>query len=943
MGGSSKKTTVGYWYKLIMHFGWCKGPIDAFLEFRGGDRTAWRGELTSSGQIYINAANLWGGETSEGGITGTFDVRFGEQSQSPSSYLAAQLGPEQSAYRGRAGGVFQGGRYGAFNPYPKPASFKLRRILKGWDNDECWYPEVAEIGLVAPSSVAVYFALDLSGSMDTITPNGQSRLTNMKSAINSSLDFIGSLIAERGVTTDIMIVGFGTYPSGRASILRRDVDSSDIDDLKAWVSARSSSYSTYFTAGVMDMPDFYAGAPGDAKRVAFFVTDGEPADAGSGMTAAQIAAEAGAVVNGVTALACYGMNIDLSDTTYTEYVDNTPNDGVPVIEGDDPGAITAVVVQAMLGGMRGMNPAHVIYDCLTSADMQGEPVAAINDDSFRAAAQKLYAEGFGICTKYDSDSESLEDFRQRICNVIGASCTRSRVDGQWYLDLIRGVHDLDALLILTDDDIIEFEEDPSTLDDAVNQVVVAWFDPERKEDRATSPQHSLGAIAAVGGVRSETIEYPEIPIESLALRVAARDLRSKATPLKRFTLTTNRKPHALRLGQFLRLQLPLRGIADMVCMVGDIDTGILRSGSIKLVAVQDVFSMPDTTYIVGEPGVDTTPSTKPQVPAQQLAFEAPYVELAGTLSPGDLAVLAVDAGFLATVARRPGTGINYALWTAPPASDYGEVGTFDWCPTALLVEAASRTDTAFTLAGESDLGQVEVGTAALLGAEIVRVDAIDPVAGTLTLGRGCADTVAIPHEAGQRIWFYDAWSGADTREYSDGETVSAKALTRTSSEMLALSEAPALTLEMQGRAGRPYPPAGVKLNGESYPTSVGADLVFTWKHRDRVLQADTLVDVTAASIGPEPGTTYTVQLWNSDMSLLVAESAGVTGDTTTIQIEDINASPVIAKVFSVRDGLGSFTSHQWEIEIPVTPIQFIFTDEPYMPPAGDAVEFIFEP
>ncbi len=857
--GSSKKTTVGYWYKLIMHFGWCKGPIDAFLEFRGGDRTAWRGELTSSGQINIFAENLWGGEKSEGGISGTFDVRLGEQAQSPSSYLAEQLGPEQSAYRGRASGVFQGGRYGAFNPYPKPASFKLRRILKGWDNDECWYPEVAEIGMVAPTSVAVYFALDLSGSMDTITPNGLSRLANMKSAINAALDFIGSLITERGVATDIMIVGFGNYPSVRSSIVRRAVASGDIDDLKAWVSGRTSSYRTYFTAGVMDMPDFFAGAAGDATRLAFFVTDGEPSDPDAGMTAAQIAAEAGGVVSTIAGLSCYGINIDLSDTTYTQYVDNTEDDGVPVIEGDDPGAITAVVVQAMLGGLRAINPAHVIYDCLTSADMQGEPVAAVNDASFRVAAQKLYAEGFGICTKYDSDSESLEDFRQRICNVIGATCTRSRVDGQWYLDLIRGVHDLDALLIITDDDIIEFQEDPSTLDDAVNQVVVAWFDPERKEDRSTSPQHSLGAIAAVGGVRSETIEYPEIPIESLALRVAARDLRTKATPLKRFTLTTNRKPHALRLGQFLRLQLPLRGIADMVCMVGDIDTGILRAGSIKLVAVQDVFSMPDTTYIVGEPGVDTTPSTKPQPPAQQLTFEAPYVELAGTLSPGDLNVLSEDAGFMASVARRPGTGLNYELWTSLPPAAYESVGVFDWCPTALIVEASAHLDTEFTLAGDSDLGLVEVGTAALWGSEIVRVDAIDATARTLTLARGCADTVPVEHAAGERIWFYDSWAGADVREYVAGETVLAKMRTRTVSDLLAMSQAPEQSLTMASRASRPYPPGQFKINGMSYPSSAADEMVVSWVHRDRVLQADRIIDTSLGDVGPEPGTTYTVR------------------------------------------------------------------------------------
>ena len=60
--GSSKKQTVGYWYKLLLHYGICRGPVDAFLEFRCGDRTAWQGNLTDTGTISINAPNLWGGE-----------------------------------------------------------------------------------------------------------------------------------------------------------------------------------------------------------------------------------------------------------------------------------------------------------------------------------------------------------------------------------------------------------------------------------------------------------------------------------------------------------------------------------------------------------------------------------------------------------------------------------------------------------------------------------------------------------------------------------------------------------------------------------------------------------------------------------------------------------------------------------------------------------------
>lgn len=143
MGGKSKSATVGYWYEVAFHSGLGIGPIDAYLEFRGGDKTAWRGEATQSQTIHINAPNLWGGEKDQGGIVGAVDLMFGEAGQNPSSRLAGIFGPQQPAWRGFATLVFAG-KYGAMNPYPQKASHKIRKIREGWDG-ECWYPGKAAI------------------------------------------------------------------------------------------------------------------------------------------------------------------------------------------------------------------------------------------------------------------------------------------------------------------------------------------------------------------------------------------------------------------------------------------------------------------------------------------------------------------------------------------------------------------------------------------------------------------------------------------------------------------------------------------------------------------------------------------------------------------------------------------------------------------------------
>lgn len=899
MSGGGKKQTVGYWYRILAHYGLSKGPVDAFLELRGGDRTAWKGQLTASGRIRVAAANLWGGEKSEGGLDGEMDLMFGEADQAPNDYLIANLG-EQPAYRGKFTAVWCGGRYGAMNPYPKPLAFKFRRILAGWDDDTPWYPEKAAIPLLPSGPMALYFSLDVSGSMGTVTPNGKTRLANMKNAVNAALQVIADVVIPTGALVDVIVVGWGTQPSTRTTMTRRHCTSADITALKAFVSGLASGLWTYFPAGLLDMPAFFGGAPSGARKLVFFCTDGEPTTSDGSMNAEQIAVAAGDLVEAQSGVSVYAMNIDLANTQYTEHVDNTPDDGVPVIAGDNPDAITSIILNG-IGGLLGMNAIHILYDSITARDMQAEPIGLINEASFRAAADKIYSEGLGLCTEYIADEEDIEAFQQRICDVIGANLTQSRVDGQYYVDLIRGDYDFASLPILTSDDVMEFNQEPTNLNEVTNQITVQWFDPEKKEDRTTQPVQAMGAIMAAGGVIAETKTYRELATEGLALRVAARDLQAKATPLSRFDLTTNRRSWKWRPGNYFRLQLPEEGIADMVCIVGDIDTGTHTDGRCRLKAVQDVFAFPDTVYVQPEPGLAEPEDPNPAASPHQVILEAPYIELLASLSNADMAALPVDAGGLLTIATRPSNGLNYSIYSAAEGESPADNGTADWCPSAVVNEVAGFLDASFTLTDGNDLNNVELGSWALWGSEIVRVDAIDAVTGAVTLGRGCADTPPTQHLAGERIFFCGDWVGTDGREYVDGETVSAQLLTRTSSDEQPLDSAPVLSMQMAQRQYRPYPPAGLQINGGYYPDEAFGVVNVAWVPRDRLLQADKLVTTTAAGVGPEPGTTWSVRCYLG--GALDHSSDGLT--TGSLAWTPSSAGDARVEVLSVRDGIES--------------------------------------
>src|SRR5690606_118173 len=127
----TKWQTVGYHYEYIFQFGLCRGMLDSVLAIRAGDKEVWSGQLTSSGIVSVNKPNLWGGEDAEGGIVGDFEFAFGNPDQAPSSYLAANVAPQQSAYRWRPYVTFRGGRWGN-SPYPKAPAFLVSRIFNGW-------------------------------------------------------------------------------------------------------------------------------------------------------------------------------------------------------------------------------------------------------------------------------------------------------------------------------------------------------------------------------------------------------------------------------------------------------------------------------------------------------------------------------------------------------------------------------------------------------------------------------------------------------------------------------------------------------------------------------------------------------------------------------------------------------------------------------------------
>ena len=856
-GGKGGKQTVGYRYKLAYHAGLGVGPIDAFLEFRGGKKTAWAGRLAHTGIITINQPKLWGGDKDQGGIVSNVQILFGEADQPAPSYVKSVFGEQVPAWRGLSTLVFMGGLYGSMNPYPQAASYKIERITRGWFDglSECWYPEKAQIQMAGsytagPKLFEQKWYYGGGGGLETFGPGAVTAAIPAKSVVRlieyndngAGVNFPRRLVIRDTLKNQIV------YDSGWVG----DV---------GWQDALNSLLETMAL-------DHMKG----------------PIEQGTGKTDAVLLSS----------------GVPLGSATYTLYLAVTAQQG----DSNIGFVLSSAAVDSRLWAI---SPAHALYYARTHSLIGREPAESMNDASWRAAADWYYAQGFGVCVEYDPSAESLADYEARLCKLGGCSITRSLTDGQLYIDIANGEYDLAALPILTDDDILDFSEQPTVLDSAVNSLQVKYFDPQKKEDVITPPVQILGLIDAFGTI-SQTNEYPEIPTGDLGLRVAERDVRAAGTPTRAFDLVCTRKPRDWRPNTYFRLQAPKRGIADMVCIVGTNESGTLKSGAIKMTATQDIYSLSSSTFVEQEPGVDTRPSQTPVAITAQAAFEAPYIDIVASLSRADLAALPDDAGFLEAVAADPATSRNYTLGVQDAGSTWDTSTTGDWCPTCLVVEDADYTDTTFTFAGATGLDTVSTGAAALWGDEIVRIDALDLTAGTLTLARGCADTVPAQHAAGSRLWIWQEHAALGPSQYTDGETLSVKLLTNTGSEQLALSAATAITVELASRAARPYPPGNLQIAGSAYPSSVTGEYAVSWAHRNREAQADQLIDTTAASVTPDEtrNLRYALRLLDGSGTVLIERDD--IGSTTATVVLNYTGN-VMLELYAIDDGGESWQRH----------------------------------
>lgn len=592
-----------------------------------------------------------------------------------------------------------------------------------------------------------------------------------------------------------------------------------------------------------------------------------------------------------------------------------------------------------------VNPAHMIYECLTDTDYgMGSPLYQMNTPMFEAAAQTLWDEQFGLAMIWTRQTE-IEKFVGEILDHIQATVYVNPANGLFEVKLLRDDFVFGELAELTVDNCNFTSFQRKMWGETANEVSVTWTNPENEEEE-TVTHHDLANIVNQGSIIADSRNYYGVRNAELAARLAARDSRTSAAPLAMVECEALREEWDILPGDLRRVTWAEKSLFNVVMRVMKVRNGPKGSGKIALSLLEDVFSLSRPSAYGAAPGGPVsgetpTPITAAKVitlPAFLVNQEIDRVNADAIAYPEVLSgVLAYQAGL---------DSLNFELLAELPALN----GTIQWqgVGTRSLV---GRAVTASILAAEPVTAMdgnplvgagrgPQIGSFAVIGTggdyEMEFASIRDFVGGQWILDRGVLDTIPRQWPVGTSVWFLPIGANISDPQYrSDGETVEYKILPRTSLGLLDQGLAPINSATLSGRPHLPLRPANIKINGTGFGevNATGApSLIVTWSNRNRQFEDGQVVRWTEANVTPEYLQETIISVFREAGTLLFEVRGLWEAGTYTIPLAHVEQeTDLFIRVSSIREGLRSLQSYGlWVRNLPVVA-------SPAAPPASPII------
>lgn len=561
-----------------------------------------------------------------------------------------------------------------------------------------------------------------------------------------------------------------------------------------------------------------------------------------------------------------------------------------------------------------MNPAHIIYQCLTDTDWgMGYPTSFIDDANFRVVANQLYSEGFGLSLMWNQQS-TIEAFLGIIFNHIAGSLNVDPKTGKYQIRLIRQDYDRDRLAIFDESNVVELlSYQRAGWGELVNEITVKYTDVDTFEETAITVQN-LATIQAQASVVNQTMSFTGITNASLASRVAQRELIARSSPLAKIQITINRNAWQSMPNGLFKFSWAKLGIASMVMRIVSVGTGTLKNGTITIDAIEDVFGLPDNSYVNQQDNEWENPLQAAKPSPYRLLTEVNYYDLASSLSPAEISYIDPEDGYPIMYASRP----SVAAYDYKLLIDGQEVDQGAHCTVATITSALAKEEFSTFYIDVDNPVEVIVGEYAVIEKEYVYIQAFDMQTKMLSVARGVIDTVPVTHPANSMIFFGDGASTSDPNAAPQGAFLSAKVITRTGLGELDPSIAPIDTVIIHARHHKPYPPAKFRINNLYLPALVEGPIKISWNERNRLSQENHILTQRDASIAKENQTRYGIRIYDQNQ-VLRRTIRGLTGTSYQYPIlEEIadcggEQTHIGVEIYSEREGIESwqFQEHRF--------------------------------
>lgn len=859
-GGKPKIEVTEFF--MSEHFGVCTAEPDALLEIVVKEKTAWSGSQSGATGIEINNPELFGGIRKEGGLQGTAYWLPGASDQKLPDELAQKLGRANGddcpGFRGLASLFFYGSGGRGFY----------------WTANAPYLPGVwAKVQRIYKRA------------------NGEAQWYSEKAQVPSLYDddldyqFVFIDAVDNAGQNNAQALANGVTISGFSP--------SDVVNLAVTtVDENGSSVPTVWAVGNGNFSnEFVVFKDGDVSSIQSY---------GTGQSSP-----------GITFARREGLSLT-GASSYTLAIIDTG------VIADNTGGLGFL---RLGNGVGDMNPAHIIHECLTDTSWgMGTPETALDDDAFRAAADTLFSEGFGLSMLWTRRT-SIEAFVQEVLDHIQAVLFVDPATGLLTLKLIRGDYDEGALDILTPDNAELSNFSRKLWGEITNEIVVTWTNPENEKEETITVQDDA-SIATQGGVISDPRNYYGVRSARLAMQLAYRDLRSAGQPLASCDVSVDRSQYDLRPGSVIKVTWPEYDLSEVVMRVQYVDYGRPGDPEIKAQLMEDVFGLDAGAY--GEPASSAwvDPSAAPDVIETVEIFTLPYFFALGS-SVGEFTETPeypeVVAGILATTENSD--TYSYALWDevtlASSTTEWQSLGDRNIIGRALLdadlaLEAESSAVAFSSFTGNTAPtvgGFAIIGNAGEAGNEIAMITVDN--GGDYDLVRGVLDTVPRSWPAGTPVWFVDESTVyEDSIIRSAAQTVDYRLLSRTSQGALALDDAPDESGTLTARPWLPNRPANVTAYGEAWSAEDDvidarerADpwITVTWAIRNRLDEDALVLSWTDVSASPEAGQTTTIEVRDANDGTLIATHNGLLGTSFDVPDSSFGTAGVVElRVYSER-------------------------------------------